>query len=179
VVHTKVAIECAAADMSLRRDATRALADASKSAQSLPRGSWELAGSLDLAQSAADRGAVATLRFEYTPLNAVAIQLAENGSRAGLRLCGLARERVDDAWSEPESSGERELGEWPADQALGFAFEWDGRELAFHWGPPGERAHWPELPFPAAFPLAARPRSFSVEVTGGEPRLGALVLTGR
>jgi hypothetical protein len=179
VARVQVTIECDGRATALPAGRTRKLASDPGVASPLPRGAWDVTGALTLTQTAPEQGAIATLRFEYGPQDAAAVEFTKNGQRAGLRMLGLTRDSADGPWREPQSSGERDLGEWPADQALGFEFAWDGHELAIHWGPPGARKDWPKLPFPVSFPLASRPRSVVVEARGGTASVEQFLLTGR
>jgi hypothetical protein len=145
----------------------------------LPRGKWELSGTLALAPNDEKQGALATLRFEYGEVVAACVSLGQNGSHAGLRMFGQQRDSVETPWYEPEISGKRELGEWPANQPLAFEFAWDGHELNVRFGPPGERDKWPESPMPTVFPLSSRPKKFVNTVEGGKVALSDVQLVGR
>ncbi len=178
IARAEVAVDCDSSFAPLAAGTQLKLAGEPGYTQALPRGHWEIEGSLALTPTKVGEAAIATLRFEYGGAAGVALAMTNDGARAGLRRFGLLR-ASDNTWSEPASSGKMELGEWPADQPLGFAFGWDGHELAIHWGPPGSREHWPSLPFPVDFPLASRPQAFAIEVVGGTVRSGDVVLTAR
>jgi hypothetical protein len=175
----KLAIACDPSAAPLAAGTTRALSTKTDEPSPLPRGKWAVSGALSLTPAQPDAPAIATLRFEYGADAAAAIALTQQGASAQLRMFGLVRDGAKEPWREPHSSGKEDLGEWPADQPLGYELEWDGQELAVHWGPPGERASWPEPPFPVSFHLASRPHALVVTVSGGELALADPMLTAR
>jgi len=179
IARTHVDFECDPAYASLPAGSERKFPLVDVGGIPLPRGKWEFTGSLELAPSDDKQGALATLRFEYGDLVAAAVSLGQNGSHAGLRMFGLQRDSVETPWYEPDVSGKRELGDWPADQPLAFEFTWDGRELTLHFGPPGARDKWPEPPYPITFPLSSRPKKFVSTAAGGVVSLSDVQLVGR
>jgi hypothetical protein len=179
IARTHVDFECDPAYAPMPAGSVRKFPLVDAGGIALPRGKWELTGTLTLVPNDAQQAALATLRFEYGERVAGSVSLGQNGTHAGLRMFGQQRDSLETPWYEPESSGKRALGEWPANQPLGFAFEWDGHELHVHFGKPGERDKWEESPIPISFPLAARPQKFVSIVEGGKSSLSDVQLVGR
>jgi hypothetical protein len=179
IARTHVDFECDPAYASLPAGSVRKFPLVDVGGIPLPRGKWELTGTLALAPNDDQQGALATLRFEYGEVVAACVSLGQNGSHAGLRMFGLQRDSVETPWYEPNVSGKHELGEWPANQPLAFAFAWDGRELTVHFGPPGQRDKWPEPPMPIVFALSSRPKKFVSTAEGGKSSLSDVQLVGR
>ena len=179
IARTHVDFECDPAYASLPAGSVRKFPLIDVGGIPLPRGKWELSGTLALTPNDDQQGALATVRFEYSALVAVAVSLGQNGSHAGLRMFGQQRDSVDAPWYEPEVSGKRELGPWLANQPLAFEFAWDGHELGLRFGPPGERDKWPEPPMPVSFALFSRPKKFVNTVEGGKVALSDVQLVGR
>jgi hypothetical protein len=158
-------------------DGTRAPAERSFP---IPRGAWQLTGTLaPRADDAPSGPASATFRFEYSEHHAAAIEARRIEDRLSLRMLGLQRGEHAGPWVEPESSGERPLGELELARGVGFAFEWDGRELGVRYGPAGDPSTWPEPDFPISFPLAARPRAFAIDVRGFSAEISGWSIVGR
>lgn len=175
----QVPIDCDARFSALAPGTTRELAAQAGVESTLPRGRWQVTGTLSAERAPAEQPATTLLRFAYGSDAAIVLAHTRSGATAQLRMFGQVRDAPASAWREPATSGSRALGEWPAEQPLGFEFDWDGHELSLHWGPPGERSAWPELPYGIAFPLSARPRAFAFEVSGGTARVEQLTVSGR
>ena len=175
----RVQLDCDAQFSALAPGQARELAAQAGVESALPRGRWKVTGVLSVDPALAAQPATTLLRFVYGDDAAILLAYTRSGAKSVLRAFAEIRDSRASAWREPATSGSRALGEWPAEQPLGFEFDWDGHELSLHWGPPGERSAWPELPYPVAFPLSARPRAFVFEVSGGTARVEHLTLTGR
>lgn len=177
VSRMKIEIECDPIATPLPAGSTLVLASTLGVDSPLPRGAWELEGTLALATKDASTPAQARLRLASGPLCA-ALVLDVHGGEAQLSTAGLSR-TPEGAWIEPEFKSGMPLGPWPADVALGFRFVSDGREVKVLFGPAGANDQWPELPFDIVLPIGKRPRTFTIDAVGGSATLGELVLRAK
>jgi hypothetical protein len=135
VESAKIAVECDPSAAPLSAGEELALASDVGVRSPLPRGHWEIAGTLEFAPIDDSKPALALLRFE-SPKQAGALALSSDGKELMLSTRGFSRDADSAPWIEPEWNGGQVLGPWPPGVALGFAFESSGRDVSVRFGPP-------------------------------------------
>jgi len=144
----------------------------------LPRGAWELLTELVLEPTDPEKPAVATIRMPYTKNAAAALSFEARDGQVLVRRFSFEKDAHGE-WYEPEMSGSTDLGAWTPGKPLGLSLVWKDGELAVRFGAPGDRANWPEPPFPMDMKLGSRPRSLWIGATGAKLDVNALTLRAK
>jgi hypothetical protein len=176
VEKASIAIECDPRGTPLPPGSTFVIAAEAGVETPLPRGAWEIEGSIELVPRG-ERPATARIELRAES-QAGALELASDGKELSLGTLGLARD-PSGAWIVPEWNGGIPFGPWPPGIPLGFLFESDGREVSVRFGPAGARDQWPELPATILLPLGKRPRTFVIEIAGADAKVGTIELRAR
>jgi hypothetical protein len=174
IVKHSLDVACDPADVPLPSGTTLVLSTAAAHETPLPRGAWQIAGTISKPVSETASASRMRLRFTAHEL-AAAVELAWAEGELQLATTSLAR-TPEQVWEEPEFKNRMPLGPWPADVPFGFELTSNGREVKLAFGPASARDSWPELPFDIVLPIGRRPRAFAVDVLGNTLELGEVVL---